>query len=596
MGRHVCLKLGSTLVLAGAWPGLALAQATPPQAPAPQLPAPQANPQPSREEVTPPSPTSAPPGPTVSVDSRAALAQSACPFENSPIRLALTSVRFTRPDGSPLQAPIAQTLSRLGTTTGDQPIRVVCDIRDAANAALRRDGWVASVQIPAQSIAGGELQLQVVTARITEIRVRGTPGPYRAPLEARLRQLRSLDPLNEKDAERALLLAGDIPGLDVQLSLRPAGTQPGDVIGDLLITYRPFTIIANAQNLNSRALGRETLYARAEVYGLTGLQDVTYLGASTTADFDEQQIVQAGTTIGLGLSGISIGPRIIYAWSKPDLGAALVLKTDTLITGFDIAAPLKRSLNTNLRGNAGFDYVDQKTTVQSAGSSAVPFNLDKLRVIFARLSGDLTGRRRDGTIFATLRGGIELRKGLGIFGATPVGGVSGSGAIPSRIDGNARATVARLDLDGQVGVGRIFSINGAVRAQYSNDPLLNYEEFSLGNLTIGRGYDPGANSGDRAVGVRGEVVARLPLRTSLVDTQLFGFYDSVWLTNLDRNSTEVDRHLRSFGAGIRMIVANQLSVEAMYAHPQDRALTIDKAPPPNRVLVSLTARFDARAR
>ena len=593
MGGHRRLNCrysaGASLFAALVIPGLARAQQAPIPAPSQQ------NPQPSREEVTPPTPATQPPAPTVSVDSRGALTQSACPFESSPIRLSLTAVRFTRPDGSPLQAPIAQTLSRVATPTGDQAIRAVCDIRDAANAALRRDGWVASVQIPAQSIEGGALQLQVVTARITEIRVRGTPGPYRAPLESRLQQLKALDPLNEKDAERALLLAGDIPGLDVQLSLRPAGTQPGDVIGDLQITYRPFTIIANAQNFNSRALGRETLYARAEVYGLTGLQDVAYIGASSTADFQEQQIVQAGTTFGLGLNGLSFGPRIIYAWSKPDLGA-LELKTTTLIGGFDVTAPLVRSLNTNLRANAGFDYVDQRTTVRTTATAATPLNLDKLRVIFARLSGDLTGRRRDGTIFATLRGGLEVRKGLGIFDATRTGSVTGTGAIPSRVDGNAQATVARLDLDGQVALDRIFSINGAVRAQYAKNPLLNYEEFSLGNLTIGRGYDPGANGGDRAVGVRGEVVARLPFRTDFVDTQVFGFYDSVWLTNVDRNSTEVNRHLRSFGGGVRLIVANQLSVEAIYAHPQDRALTIDKAPPPDRVLVSLTARFDARAR
>ncbi|WP_419809576.1 ShlB/FhaC/HecB family hemolysin secretion/activation protein [Sphingomonas sp.] len=584
MGRQRRLGIASTLGLALAWPGLARAQTATPQG----------NPLPPRETITPPTPTLAPPA-TATVDSRAALAQSSCPFETSPIRLSLNRVVFSRPDGSPLQAPIAQTLGRIAAPTGDQPIRVICDLRDQANTALRRDGWVASVQIPAQSIETGELKLQVVTARITEVRVRGTPGPYRRALEERLTQLKSLDPLNERDAERALLLAGDIPGLDVQLSLRPAGTQPGDVIGDLQISYHPFTLVGNAQNFNSRALGRETVYVRGDVYGLTGAQDVLYLGASTTTDFDEQKIVQAGYTVGMGLSGLSFGPRVIYAWSRPDLGQ-LDLKTDTVIAGFDAILPIRRTLNTNLRAGVGFDYVDQRTTVSTSGSTSVPLNLDKLRVLFGRISGDTAGRRADGSVFYSLRGGLEVRKGLGIFDATPRGGVTGTGAIPSRIDGDARATVIRLDLDGALALNRIFSIAGSTRAQYSNHALLNYEEFSLGNLTIGRGYDPGSNSGDKAVGVRGEVIARLPLRTSLVDTQVFGFYDSVWLTNLDRNSTETDRHLRSYGGGLRAIIANQVSLEAIYAHPQDRALTIDKAPPPDRFLVSLTARFDARPR
>lgn len=583
MGRQTRLQLVSTLAFASIWPSVAAAQTVTPQGQ--QLP--------TREEITPPAPTTRPPT-TTSVDARAALAQSACPFDNSPIRLTLNAVRFTRPDGSPPQPQIAETLADLETPTGDQPIRVICDIRDAANTALRRDGWVASVQIPAQSIETGELALQVVTARITEIRVRGTPGPYRGALEARLNELRALDPLNERDAERALLLAGDVPGLDVQLSLRPAGTQAGDVIGDLQITYRPFSLLGNAQNFNSRALGREVVYLRGEAYGLTGLQDVTYIGASSTVDFEEQLIVQAGHTFGFGLEGLSFGPRVIHAWSRPDLGA-LDLETKTLIAGFDLVAPFKRSLNTNLRAGIGFDYVDQRTTV-TTGSGKTPLNLDKLRVLFARLSGDVAGRRADGSIFYQARGGVEFRKGLDIFDATPVGAFAGAGEVPSRVEGNSRAGIVRMDLDATVALNRIFSLSGSVRGQYTNEPLLNYEEFSVGNLTIGRGYDPGANSGDRAIGLRGEVGVQLPLRSDFVAAQLFGFYDTVWLTNLDRNSTETDRNLRSYGAGLRLQIANQVQLEVMYAHPRDRALTIDEGPPPDRVLVSLTAKFDARGR
>ncbi|WP_174280507.1 ShlB/FhaC/HecB family hemolysin secretion/activation protein, partial [Sphingomonas bacterium] len=541
-----------------------------------------------------PTPTTAPPA-TTRVDTRGALPETSCPFGDSPIRLKLAAVRFTRSDGGALAAGVARSLSRVATPGGDQAIKVVCQLRDDANAALRRDGWLASVQIPAQSIDSGELRLQVVTARITDIRVHGTPGPYRKGLEARIRELRGLDPLNQRDAERALLLAGDIPGLNVQLSLRPAGTAPGDVIGDLSITYRPFAVLGNAQNFNSRQLGRETGYLRGELYGLTGLNDVAYLGASSTADAREQIIVQGGYTVGLGLSGLTLGPRVIYAWSRPDLGL-LDLKTDTLIAGFDATLPLKRSLNTNLRAGVGVDYVNQTTRVSTTASNSVPLNADKLRIVFARLSGETGRRRLDGSILYSISGNVEARKGLGIFGATPVGGVSSAGAIPSRPDGDSRATVLRADLDVTIGLDRIFSLTASARGQYASDPLLNYEEFSLGNLTVGRGYDPGSNSGDRAIGLRIEPAARLPLRRSNLDAQLFGFYDAVALTNLDRGQLEVDRHLRSYGGGARLTLFNRLLFEAIYAHPLDRALTIDKAPPPDRVLVSLTAKFNAPAR
>ena len=43
------------------------------------------------------------------------------------------------------------------------------------------------------------------------------------------------------------------------------------------------------------------------------------------------------------------------------------------------------------------------------------------------------------------------------------------------------------------------------RAQYSDDPLFAFEEFSGGNYTAGRGYDPGIITGDSGFGFQSEV-------------------------------------------------------------------------------------------
>lgn len=544
---------------------------------------------PSREEITPPPPEAQPPS-TASVDSRGAQEQKACPFENSPLKLTIARLHFTKPDGSALDPRIASTLMPMVAPSGEQPIHVVCDIRDQANDRLRRAGWVASVQIPPQEINAGELRLNVVTAHIVETRVRGSAGPYEGLLRERIAALEALDPLNERDAERLLLLAGDLPGLDVQLSLRPAGTEQGAVIGDLTINYRRFAVFANAQNYNSKLLGRETIYARGEIYGLTGLGDITYVGASATADFKEQLIAQAGHIFTLDGSGTTFGGRFTYAWSRPDLGA-LDLRTNTLITGFDVTHPLVRSLNTNARISGGFDYVDQRTDIH-VGDAGVPLTLDKLRVGYLRLDGDMRRLRDDGSLAWSLRSGLELRKGFGILGAS---GNGASGTQTSRPYGNAQAFVVRADADAVIGLGPIFSLAGSARLQWSDDPLLNYEEFSLGNLTVGRGYDPGSNSGDRAVGLHGEVRANLPI-SAAVPTQAFGFYDYVYLDNLDLGATEVDRHFHSYGGGLRLTLPNHLLLEVAYAHPQDKALTLDKRRPPDRVLVSLTVQLRDRAR
>jgi len=126
-----------------------------------------------------------------------------------------------------------------------------------------------------------------------------------------------------------------------------------------------------------------------------------------------------------------------------------------------------------------------------------------------------------------------------------------------------------------------------LRGQWSNRPLLNFDEFAVGNLTIGRGYDPGANSGDRAIGGTIELRAKV-LRSPKARVEMFGFYDAVRIWNLDSNSTENNRALRSYGGGMRLTLPGIALLEVTYAHPQDKALSFDKAPPPNRLLISLT--------
>lgn len=568
-----CMAISPLLVAESA-----LAQVIPPQLPSP-------------EEVRPPVPEAAQPEAKVEVDSRGALARQPCPFDDSPLTLDLRELRFQAPDGGAVPPAIAAALQAVRPPTGTQSIRTICDLRDEANAALRAGGWVAQVQIPAQEITGGTLILNVITARIVETRVRGSVGPYEDILRSRIAQIQALDPLNEREAERLLLLASDIPGLEIRLSLTPAGTRPGEVIGDLNVSYRRFAVLGNIQNYNSANLGRETGYLRAEFYGLTGMGDVTYLGASSTFDFDEQKIVQAGHIVTLGSSGATLGGRFTYAWSRPDLGT-LDYRTDTLIAGFDFIQPLARSVKSNASVSFGFDYVDQITDVYNAGT-ALPLTGDKLRVAYVGINGDTRARDLNGNTRWSLRGEVELRKGFDIFGSSDQG-FSG-GRLQSRIDGNSRAFVARGEVQGIANLGNFVSLNVLGMFQWTNDPLLNFEEFSIGSLTVGRGYDPGSNSGDRAAAMRAEVQFKIPTPET-VAVQAFGFFDIVHLDNLDAGAIEVDRTLRSYGGGFRFSLPGSAQLEVIYAKPKDRALILDAAPPTDRVLVSLSFRLRDRLR
>ena len=167
---------------------------------------------PTREQIELPSADEQRPQGKVAIDDR--IAREPCPFEASSLSVDLQRIRFTASDGATLPAVIATELADIAPTPGQQPIANLCALRDAANDRLHAAGYIASVQIPPQEITTGEAVLHVTLARIVDVQVQGSPGPYAATLQSRIERLKALDPVNRFEAERILLLAGDVPGLD----------------------------------------------------------------------------------------------------------------------------------------------------------------------------------------------------------------------------------------------------------------------------------------------------------------------------------------------------------------------------------------------
>jgi len=484
------------------------------------------------------------------------------------------------------------------------PVSVLCDIRAEANAILRRQGYLATVEIPEQSLADNTPDFNVVFGRLTSVRVRGDAGPSEKIVAGYLEKLTAQSVFNTNQAERYLLLADDLPGLDVRLSLRPAaGGAPGDLVGEIAVIRQRAMVDLNIQNLGSLAIGRFGGVLRGEVYDLTGLGDRTSVALFSTLDFVEQQTVQIGHDFRVGSEGMRLGGQLTWSTVNPSVGlAGINVDSKTWFASVYASYPLIRNRRYSLFADAGFDYVDQDVSLNGFGLTR-----DRVRMAIARLSGDIADQQsvlRAGGYTPyepkfRLRYGVELRQGLDAFSASPdcrpnlLACLFGGAAPPSRIEADPTPLLARVNATVEYRPVPKFTLALTNQAQFTGDALPAFEELAAGSFSIGRGYDPGAVLGDSGVlssfEMRYGSLAPSSVNGWALQPYVFSDVAFVWNEDPSRSPTNPDK-LWSVGGGLRVAWGPGLQSDVLIAVPLERP---DLAPTRGdvRLMFSLTARL-----
>ncbi|WP_245806025.1 ShlB/FhaC/HecB family hemolysin secretion/activation protein [Erythrobacter donghaensis] len=464
------------------------------------------------------------------------------------------------------------------------PVAVLCDIRAEANAILRRQGYLATVEIPEQSLSDGVPDFTVVFGRLTAVRVRGEAGPSERLVAGYLEKLTQAEVFNTNEAERYLLLADDLPGLDVRLSLRPAaGGAPGDLVGEIAVLRQKGMVDVNVQNLGSRAIGRFGGTVRGEIYDVTGLGDRTSVAVFSTLEFREQQTVQIGHDFRVGSEGLRLGGQLTLSQTDPDTGiAGFDVEADTLFASLFASYPIIRSRQHSLYVDGGVDLVDQDVDVND-----IALTRDRVRMVFARVAGEVLDRgsvqRGDGyTPFEPkfrLRYALEARQGLDVLSASPdcrpnlLACLFGGVAPPSRIEADPTPSLLRLNADLEYRPIPKLAFVLENQAQITGDALPAFEEIAAGSFSIGRGYDPGAVLGDSGImnsfEVRFGTLMPESITATAWQTYLFTDVAHVWNEDPSRRATNPDR-LWSAGAGVRMAWGPGVQGDFLVAVPLTR--------------------------
>jgi len=546
---------------------------------------------PTRDELEPVAPPRADTRTKVHIDGE--LERAPCALDDpayDDIKIKLKSATFNNLGPVPASM-LADSYQRFVGT--EQPIKILCEIRDAAATTLRGLGYVAAVQVPVQRITDGSVTFEVLYAKVTSVRVVGKVGRNEGLIESYLQKLADGQLFNRFDAERTVLLARDIPGYDVRLSLKPAGTGAGNMIAEVTLKQTPMTVDFSGQNYAGTSTGRVGGQLRATFNGLTGMGDRTSVSVYSTSDFKEQQIYQLSHDLMVGNDGLRLGGRVTYAVTRPTLGPLVPnVVAHTVFANVEASYPLIRKQALTVRSSGGLEVVNQ--TVGFAGG---PLSEDRLRVAYAKLDFDaldLKGKGPGHSVAWRANGTIELRKGLGLLSASPnclkAALVCGGAGFtpPSLPDGNPKATVLRVSANLEAHPVRGLILAFSPRAQLGSSPVFAFEQFSTGNYSIGRGFDPGSVAGDRGVGFQAEARLnsfRLSPRSRL-DFQPYAFTDQAWLWN-EGSTTGNPQKLRSVGGGVRMGWAGQSRLDLMAAVPISRLPTEAKRSSP-RILLSYT--------
>ena len=420
----------------------------------------------------------------------------------------------------------------------------------------RKNNYLARAILPPQDLTDGVLTVEVIESVFSRVEIEqeladlpNTQAHVEAIIEA---QQKTGEPLNTKSLDRALALANDLPGINVQGSLRQ-GREAGET--ELLLKmYQGRTRQAEltADNAGSRATGFMRVMASLTWFNPNDLADLLNVVAVHTRGSDYARLAYSlpvgtdGWRMGLNTSLMNYQVVVGEQGMVGAVGRALtkgmewiypLVRADDRSATVTLAAEAKQFQNTSAQGLLMSDYKAQVMSAQVAG--------------FYR---DLSPGGGTGTYSAQLTNGhINL-----------------DGSLSQQTDLNGPQTAGtfnkiRLNGTWQQALSTQTSIFTSYTGQLADKNLDSSEKMQLGGMNGVRAYPTGEGSGTDAQ------LIQLELRHQLESgINLSTFYDwgQVWIQH-DPNFPGGPIHNRNtykgFGASLGYTTSDGVNIKATWA-------------------------------
>ncbi|HVW74103.1 MAG TPA: ShlB/FhaC/HecB family hemolysin secretion/activation protein, partial [Rhizomicrobium sp.] len=141
-----------------------------------------------------------------------------------------------------------------------------------------------------------------------------------------------------------------------------------------------------------------------------------------------------------------------------------------------------------------------------------------------------------------------------------------------------------------------FSVVLSGQGQFAFVPLINGELISFGGIGIGRGYDPGAITGDRGIGGSAELRYDMPVAYKYVlNAEPYVYFDAGQTWYIQRGAAVdpslTDQSIDSIGGGVRLTLPYNSSLGLEVSHTLQAVLGSDADKEATKFFVTAGVRF-----
>lgn len=471
-------------------------------------------------------------------------ARSQIPRAVEELRFTLTDIQIEGAQTLPAEEfrPLYQNLVGQEVTVSN-----ILNVADAIEDVYRRAGYVLThAFVPPQRVRNGVFTINVVEGYVASVTVEGGDPATQALVRSYVEPVVNVRPLSLAAMERALLLANDLPGITASGVLRPAPSVPGASELVVSIAEQKTSGGLAVNNRGSRFQDVWTLGGNVAVNGLVGVGDQLAASYSTSPNALEKTSGQVRYRRPVGTDGMTASMIVTATRGEP--GSSLKpfnLVTTSLAVGPRVSYPLIRTRAESLSLDGGFTV--QQANVETLGT---PFSHDQWRV--ADLALTYSRIALGGSWSASFDGA----EGLGILGATPDGTATLS--HPGAATEFTKLIASFRHIRTLIGPVSL-ALSG--QGQYAFAPLVAGEQITFGGAALGRGYDPGAVTGDQGAGGSAELRWDEHFPSYHLETvEPYVYYDTGKVWNFHPNQGG-GQSVNSVGVGIRFFLPYAISAD-----------------------------------